>query len=359
MHVRHLEQLYSDSDHPTNQTDIIAPKHVALRTVVGVVCSLSMGGAILIILSYILIKSIRTKTREILVHLSVADFGAACSNFIGVTVYFDPYIRACEDDHRNSTLGFAISCASLNHLCVSQAVFAAFCTLVSVLWTLCLSVYIYTLIVHHKRGLHAGVVRFSYFFCWGMPLLITLWLVCTDRLGYSPYGGSGWCSLKLQDTPQNEIIFIVIFANDLWIYLTFIMVTVLYLTTHCYLRFQLQEANPLLLASSSRSTVHTVDKKFLLIPAAFLLLRMWSVIVGFIFVYLRLRHVRTITRVLLFAAGIGDSGQGFVNALLFCFFTPRVREKLCCCCRGNPSRQEVGFRQSLLRSNLAGRTVSS
>ena len=40
--------------------------------------------------------------------------------------------------------------------------------------------------------------------------------------------------------------------------------------------------------------------------------------------------------------GIGDSGQGFVNALLFCLFTIKVREKFktevmrlyhCCCCR--------------------------
>lgn len=43
--------------------------------------------------------------------------------------------------------------------------------------------------------------------------------------------------------------------------------------------------------------------------------------------------------------GIGDSGQGFVNALLFCLFTTKVREKFktevmrlyhCCRCRRHP-----------------------
>ena len=33
----------------------------------------------------------------------------------------------------------------------------------------------------------------------------------------------------------------------------------------------------------------------------------------------------------LFFQGIGDSGQGFVNALLFCVFTPKVRKKLVLC----------------------------
>ena len=52
-------------DHDTGDTVI---KYVAM-----VACILSSIGSLIIILSYVLIRPIRTKVREILVHLSVMD----------------------------------------------------------------------------------------------------------------------------------------------------------------------------------------------------------------------------------------------------------------------------------------------
>ena len=150
-------------------TDPLQDKKVWLRVVVGAVSLLSMIGAVLIVLSYICISSIRTKSREILVHLSLADFGVACANFIGVSVDFDQYIRSCEH----------MSCKNLDHLCTTQAFFAGFSTIASILWTLALSVYIYLLVVHEHRKLHFKAVYFCYVLCWGLPLLISLWLVST------------------------------------------------------------------------------------------------------------------------------------------------------------------------------------
>jgi len=179
-------------------------------------------------------------------------------------------------------------------------------------------------------------------FCWGMPLLVAVWLVASDRLGYAPVSGSGWCSLKLSNSSVNDDIFLVIFANDLWIYLTFFMVTLLYLTTHCHIKFRLKDANPILLSLRGNiSALHSADTKFLLIPGAFLLLRIWSVILMFLVVYLQKIPPSPYSYILVYAAGIGDSGQGFVNALLFCVFTPKVRKKLlcmCCCCRARDGR---------------------
>lgn len=177
-------------------------KHVALRTVVATVCCLSMIGALLIIFSYICIRSIRTKAREILVNLSVADFGVACANFIGATVYFDQYIRTCHtsslethswlnnsndsndsnDSDSDEDIHFSSgSCHALESLCTTQAFFAGYFTLASVLWTLFLSVYIYCLVVHSSRKVHCKVVYFAYLFSWGIPLLISLWLVATGE----------------------------------------------------------------------------------------------------------------------------------------------------------------------------------
>lgn len=153
--------------------DPLEDKRSWLRGVVAAVSLLSMIGAVLIVLSYICISSIRTKSREILVHLSVADFVVGCANFIGVIVNFDHRIENCEDSNA--------SCDNLNHLCTAQAFFAGFATIASILWTLALSVYIYLLVIHGHRKLHSKIVYFFYVFCWGMPLLISLWLVFTGR----------------------------------------------------------------------------------------------------------------------------------------------------------------------------------
>ena len=176
--TRSALDVYSD-DLTSNFTaatriDPLQDKTVWLRVVVAIVSLLSMIGAVLIVLSYICISSIRTKSREILVHLSLADFGVGCANFIGVIVDFDQYITSCQ-------LNEDKSCKNLEHLCTTQAFFAGFSTVASILWTLALSVYIYLLVVHEHRKLHSKAVYFCYVLCWGLPLLISLWLVLTGR----------------------------------------------------------------------------------------------------------------------------------------------------------------------------------
>ena len=171
-------------------------KHLALRVIVAITCCLSMLGSLLIILSYFMIKEIQTKSRQILMHLSLADFGVACCNFIGVSIYFDQYIRWCpmeKEDHETGVMAVfnhlrgslrhnsAVSCKALEALCEAQAFVAAFSTLASVLWTLSLALYIYCLVVHSKSKAHLRVVWVAYVLCWGLPLFISIWLISTGR----------------------------------------------------------------------------------------------------------------------------------------------------------------------------------
>ncbi len=168
------------------------PKHTSLRVISGITCCCSMLGAMVIILTYYFIHDIQTKSRLILVHLSFADFGVAFSNFIGVTVYFDQYLRFCPTETYNITLeggsssavlnyspNSTFSCRALRGLCKTQAFFAGFSTLSSVLWTLSLAVYIYCLVVHTSRRVHHKILYAAYVLCWGLPLLISSWLIST------------------------------------------------------------------------------------------------------------------------------------------------------------------------------------
>ena len=196
--LRGTDQSQSSNFNPASDSNdnsmVYGPffdKHVALRVIVGITCCLSMFGAALIILSYFMIRDIQTKSRQILVHLSVADFGVACCNFIGVSVYFDQYLRHCPEDqfqsraienHTNDGSQHSlVSCNALQGMCKAQAFFAGFSTLASVLWTLSLAVYIYCLVVHSKNKVHYKVLYMSYVLCWGLPLFISLWLISTGE----------------------------------------------------------------------------------------------------------------------------------------------------------------------------------
>ena len=204
----------------------------SIRAVVGITCILSMVGAFLIILSYILIKDIRTKAREILVNLSVMDFMAATANFIGVLVNFDPYLN---NPIQNSTSPYTYRV--MNDLCRSQAFFAMYGTISSVLWTICIAVYVFLRIMLEGKNIAKRAVYVFYCICYGVPLIVAMWFMFTGKLGYAPFGGSGWCSVILYNSTTRERYSLrVIFANDLWIYLTIVLVPLIFVTLKFYLR---------------------------------------------------------------------------------------------------------------------------
>ena len=269
-----------------------------LRIIVGIICSLSIVGSLLIIITYICFKSLRTTTRLILVHLSIMDLGVATANLVGISVNFNKYYFKSE----NATYG-SHGLPVLNHpgdtvdmACKIQAAFAVYFTAGSFLWTLSMAVYIYMRIVHYRTPRVARytlwiVTMFSYI----LPLTFVSWKWFTNRLGYSPFSAEGWCGDKLVDFENGERqIILSILAYDVWIWLNYILVPVLYLTVLlflyqevsvcvciivyqclCYLYFKLQIKRSSMFVTSER-TIYSLDFKLLLIPLAFLLLRIWS-----------------------------------------------------------------------------------
>ena len=204
----------------------------SIRVVTGITCILSMLGAVLIILSYILIKELRTKSREILVNLSLMDFMVAAANFTGVVANFDKYL--VDETHIvYSERKYNI----VQDLCLTQASFAMYGTHSSILWTIAIAVYIYLMIMYDRAPVARKATYAFYVICYGIPLITTLWFALTGKLGYSRYGGSGWCSLILKDRQTGLYKpLTAVFGNDMWIYLTIVLVPVLFLSIHFYLR---------------------------------------------------------------------------------------------------------------------------
>ena len=207
------------------------------RVFASIMSSFSMAGALLIIFSYLLFKDIRTKARQVLFHLSIADFGVGCTNLVGAVVYYFHFIHECEHDKH-----LLLPCTAYKELCKTQAFFAAFFTIASILWTLVLALYVYILVVDTGRKLSDWIVRVGYVVCWGMALLVSLWFVLTHKLGTTNLGSGGWCSLRVENKLGNVNVFIVLFGSDLWVLITFVVILVLYTSTHCYLKMKVRNS---------------------------------------------------------------------------------------------------------------------
>lgn len=190
-----------------------------LRSVVGVTCIMSILGSFLIIFSYILFKDIRTKARLILFHLSLTDLGVGVSNFVGDVVKFDRFYTS------NQTVRTPDPVPKF--FCEAQAFCALYFTISSILWTCILAFYMYFLVLEKGHSFVRLYMYGSYVICYGIPLLVCVWMVTDKRLGYAPYNASGWCALILLNNMDGTItptdIFVSIFAYDLWIVITFVL----------------------------------------------------------------------------------------------------------------------------------------
>ena len=226
-----------------NGTPVGVPSSV--RVVVGITCALSMVGAALIILSYVLIKDIRSKAREILLNLSLMDFVVAAANLIGILINFDDYLY---DPGHLSAQRYRL----LDNVCKAQAFFAMYSTISSILWTNCIAVYIFFHIMLEGQTKVARMITNAFYvMSYGLPLIVNLWFVLTGKLGYSEYGSSGWCSVIVYNSATGaRYPMTLIFANDIWIYLTLTLVPLIFISLKLYSRYEVSSWTSFLQCSS-------------------------------------------------------------------------------------------------------------
>ena len=240
----------SDASQPSYCGASYLQKNTELHYIAGVAAvtsGLSIIGALLIIFSYFCFKSLRTKAREILVHISVMDFGYATCNLVGIVTkvdrgYYDCIRKSCANDSGHYKPITSISDCNISFpnrmFCEVQGTVATYFTLGSIMWTIFLSVYIYILISQKGRRTKIFVV-FGYFFCYLMPAGVVLWLALTHRMGFSPYESNGWCSVIFKHpikSKDSADIYASIIGYNLWIGLTVVLVPILSISIHMYIR---------------------------------------------------------------------------------------------------------------------------
>jgi len=194
----------------------------------GGICILSILGSLAIMLTYVLVKDIRSKARELLVHISLMDIMYSTSNLVGLAIPYGDHLGA--DNARNMS---STSYMNYDRICQAQAAFGVYGTIGSVLWTLGLAVYLYYRIVSRDDNVTKWVVRLLYIVCYALPLYPTLWLLFAHKLGYwqhVPMSGGGWCAVRENIDPLVNFM-----TYDVWIWLGVILIP-LYVSIHVRIR---------------------------------------------------------------------------------------------------------------------------
>lgn len=192
----------------------IAPSYVAILS-----CFFSCLGSILIILTYFLLKDLRTGSQKIITMLALADLISAVGYILGSSNYIY---------HYQSTSG----CDTFNKLCRAQAFVTSWSSLVSFSWTVILAFYFFLIIVFKRVQVVSKLMLVYTVLAWGLPLLIVVPLLLLDKLGYAHYAASNWCFVKDDSTSPREgwkVVLVVLVAGKFWEILSYVLVTVIYL----------------------------------------------------------------------------------------------------------------------------------
>ncbi len=196
-----------------------------IKATAAISCILSVLGVLVILYTHIAFRRYRSKAREIIIHVSLMDLTVALANFIGIVVDFEsmlyPYFDGGTYDALHPVHDLSTKFRAINNLCITQAAFAVYGTICSVLWTTSLVVYFYFTILGDNAKITKIIFYSFYVICYGLPALVVVWLGTTGKIGYSPVGGGGWCSLVFESAKDRYTLFL---GYDLWMYITIVVI---------------------------------------------------------------------------------------------------------------------------------------
>ena len=200
-----------------------SPSYVSI-----VSCSLSCMGSLLILLAFCLLKDLRTTTQKIITFLAIADFISAAGYIFGSVNFLTHFGKTDSSE-----------CQVFLILCKAQATITSWSSLVSFCWTVILALHFFLIIVIRRFQFAGKLLPVYNIIAWGVPLIIILPLLITDKLGYAPYAASNWCYVKdynYHGLMQNELtVAFIIVAGKGWEFISYICVTVLYLLIFCHI----------------------------------------------------------------------------------------------------------------------------
>jgi G protein-coupled receptor 157 len=222
----------------------------------------------------------------------------------------------------------------------------------SVLWTINLAIYLYfkviTIRLHPRSRMMRVLTIGLYIVGYGLPFYLAMYYYAQGLIGPNEFLSSGWCTINVFDsTTGDKFILPYLIGYDMWMYIALVLIPILVIAT----KYQIDSESIKKKTGTSpimpvvKSSWKSVEMKLMAIPVIFLLLRIWSICTGVIFIYSNSYCWvdPNAVKALSYLSGIGDSGQGFFNGILFVILTKSVRESfvkklLRLCCRPQPEK---------------------
>ena len=242
--------------------------NTALRVVQGVISLLSIIGSVLLILTYVLLRPLRTKSRLLITHLAVANLLNALPNFMAVFMNFSTRFKApaiastITHDHTHATKQFniteALSCSGsvqlfdsttsiYCHLCVSLGFVSLVGVLSTIFWTFFVCIHFFILVSYRNTKLASRAAYIYYIIAWLAPLGICLWLLFHNWLGFQPTYSTVNCDIKSSCVPHHHPYHYqnsygknnwnrtigVLFGIKIWQVLVFFVIPCLFVAIQC------------------------------------------------------------------------------------------------------------------------------
>ncbi|KAM8927251.1 G-protein coupled receptor 157 [Pelodytes ibericus] len=302
--------------------------------------ALSFLGSALIIFTHVHWPELRSRPRELLLYLSVADLLSAVSYFYGVLRDFN----------------------GPRWDCVVQGAVSTFSNTSSFFWTVSVAVYLYITIVHSHQSLADNMIYWFHLVSWGVPLVITVAAVSLQKIGYdASYVSVGWCWINIE---ADDKLLWMLLCGKAWEILAYLILPLLYIRIKKHIgraHAALSEYRPILSSTPVYQPRTMADKKLILIPIIFIFLRIWSTI-RFILTLCDSAAVHNVILVILH--GIGNTFQGGANCIMFVLCTRVIRSRLltslrCCCCRLNGSNDYRQHEVSVEQAACYGSTANT
>ncbi|XP_065193833.1 G-protein coupled receptor 157-like [Sycon ciliatum] len=304
------------------------PSNIVAFTV-GIVSGL---GSLCILLSFTLVRDLRaTTSRKILCFISLADLGACVTQATGASQYYGDVLD-----------------------CEIQALFSVIFTLSFVMWTTCLALYLYISLARDDLMLAKRMVNWFHIVGWGLPVTVGLVAFFLDSLGSdNSVATNGWCWVSTQPKvpPHNfmcqyAILLWMLLTTKIWELVSYVLVPFLYIRVKMHIRRVVAAESAMVVTQSYRRAVYAIDRKLVILPIAFVLLRMWGTIRVFLYIFAFYFDANPRESVVFqffeYMQALGDNGQGAVNFLMFFLLTTKVRtaavtgiRRACACCCGS------------------------
>ena len=203
-----------------------APSYVAI-----VSSTFSCLGSLLIILTFFILKDMRTGSQKIITLLALADLISAVGYIIGSSNYLQHHKTLNLTDVNTST-----SCKSFSNVCTAQAAVTTWSSNVSFYWTVILAFYFFLIIVFKRIKLASRLMVVYNIIAWLVPLIIVIPLLAYNKLGYAHYAASNWCFVNTKTVVDKMDTLVILAAGKFWEILSYILVTVLYVLIYCAMR---------------------------------------------------------------------------------------------------------------------------